>query len=96
MLSHCPAHPKERGHGQPLGSQPEAGSVGHPLPQSRAREEVGMLSQEHEEQPWRKELKTHSLVPSRDIYQAPAVGQTLRTQQNQGGQSPALSGLSVW
>ena len=55
-----------------------------------------MLSQEHEEQPRRKELKTHSLVPSRDIYQAPAVGWTLRTQQNQGGQSPALSGLSVW
>lgn len=35
-----------------------------------------MPSQEHEEQPWRKESKTHSLVPSQGVYCGPDTENT--------------------
>ena len=51
-----------------------------------------MPSQEREEQPCRKESKTHSLVPSQGIY----CGPDMEKQQSRGGQSPVLTELSVW
>ena len=91
LLSHCPAHPKERGHGQPLGSQPEAGSVSHTLPQSRAGRKLAChLGNVKSGRGDRSRRPTH---PS--PHKVLRVGRTWRAQQSRGGQSPVFMELSV-